>query len=580
MAEHVQATLDQMVAPLQDLQSRGIFTKEEVRVIVERRRNAEYAMRRRHARQADFLQYIQDEINLEKLRNLRTKRVMKENKEPRSEEQSARIGDKHILQHLHLLWTRTLRKFRSNVSLYLEYANFCKEHNSTQRLARVYAEALQYHPKEVTLWIEAASHEFFVNGSVQNARVLLQRGLRVNPKAQDLWLQSFVLELHFLQKLHGRKRVLEIETTSNTDDEFKIPKLIYDNAIQTIPNVEFRLEFIAQSRLFANTNLLMNHIWKSIEQDCQDDPQSWIARAMWEHEQPKLEQDEEPQAKRRRNSQEPHSSVIDVIKEGVQTLKTEEMYFEALQFLQSYIQEVESEKEIAATRLCMEQLLTEASQAEFYSVRLALERAQYLFYSQDKQAAALCLDDFLMRDDKDKEIWIQRAKYAASQTEAIKILKRALSRIPMDRPDHLNVILELFVAKLEAKDETDLSDLFQQIILLAPAQYAAFHDPVFGIDRVGHACIEYLKYLRDNQGHDQARQLYQNVLFKSTVMESGVIDSETVRVFFNECIQMEIAQKDKKQLERLYDRAIRIFSKQDDKVAYEYRQDLEELRFG
>ena len=117
MAEQVQAMLDRMVAPLKDLQDRGVFTQEEIHAIVDRRRTQEYALRRKgNVRKADYLRYIQDEMQLERLRELRS----------RHQRSFKNIGDKHIKLHIQLLWTRTLRRFRE-LPLYLQYAEYLKQ---------------------------------------------------------------------------------------------------------------------------------------------------------------------------------------------------------------------------------------------------------------------------------------------------------------------------------------------------------------------------------------------------------------------------------------------------------------------
>ena len=67
MAEQVQAILDRMVPALRDLMDKEVFTESEVKAIVERRRESEYLLRRRSARKADYLRYIEAERNLEKL---------------------------------------------------------------------------------------------------------------------------------------------------------------------------------------------------------------------------------------------------------------------------------------------------------------------------------------------------------------------------------------------------------------------------------------------------------------------------------------------------------------------------------
>jgi len=93
MAEHVQASLDRMVAPLRDLMDRQIFTEEEIRAVVSRRRESEYLLRRRAARKADFVRYIEAETLLEKLRVLRTARRKRDHRKARRETGLAGDGD-------------------------------------------------------------------------------------------------------------------------------------------------------------------------------------------------------------------------------------------------------------------------------------------------------------------------------------------------------------------------------------------------------------------------------------------------------------------------------------------------------
>ncbi|CAN0482178.1 unnamed protein product, partial [Laminaria digitata] len=81
----------------------------------------------------------------------------------------------------------------------------------TQSLGRLCARALQLHPRNAGLWIKAASWEFFDGGNASSARALMQRGLRINPTARNLWLQYFRLEFSYIKKLMGRREVLGLD---------------------------------------------------------------------------------------------------------------------------------------------------------------------------------------------------------------------------------------------------------------------------------------------------------------------------------------------------------------------------------
>lgn len=85
----------------------------------------------------------------------------------------------------------------------------------------------QLHPRNVGLWIRAATHEvrltpsvpfcaferhpltpvaqFGAGGSTHVARTMFQRGLRVNARSRELWLAYFGMELQFLDKARAKR---------------------------------------------------------------------------------------------------------------------------------------------------------------------------------------------------------------------------------------------------------------------------------------------------------------------------------------------------------------------------------------
>jgi len=365
MAEHVQAELDRMVVPLLDLQEREIFTPVEIKALLQKRREHEYKLRSRNPLKSDYLAYIRDEVQFERLRALRTKRQSKrqrrqqrhndgdgenDNDDHQDEAKNKgknkkKIGDAHFVQHLHRLWDRTLRRYRDDVELFLQYAEFCKAAKSFRMLSRLYARALQLHPRNARLWLEAASHEYFRNRSLRNARILLQRGIRTlsssstttkpvaatkderngngNSDSKDdgngveqLWIQSFALELHFVQKMAGRRKIAvgggddsnnsekdesdaeDRNDDDNADDEdaeqqqqrqkqqqYALAKLVYDHAIRAVPDdVAFRFQFAEQCRMFPSTEDLQRHVLRTVRRDFTVDargPEAWIGLARY-----------------------------------------------------------------------------------------------------------------------------------------------------------------------------------------------------------------------------------------------------------------------------------------------------------
>lgn len=157
--------------------------------------------------------------------------------------------------------------------------------------------------------------------------VLLQRGIRVNPESQQLWLEYFKLELLWVEKIKERRKVLFGEKLLNgsTDNnaqedtitaeeekdedavglpeldiekkakesssstafelgsmgtknqlsvtrtallELVIPRTVYRNAIRSIPNdIDFRLKFLDVYLQFTGSEIGINEVYNSISAD-------------------------------------------------------------------------------------------------------------------------------------------------------------------------------------------------------------------------------------------------------------------------------------------------------------------------
>lgn len=73
--EKVQFQLEGTLPELKDLHEKGLFSRPEIQEITKRRTAFETALVRRQARKDDFFKYAEYEINLEKLRKIRWKKL-------------------------------------------------------------------------------------------------------------------------------------------------------------------------------------------------------------------------------------------------------------------------------------------------------------------------------------------------------------------------------------------------------------------------------------------------------------------------------------------------------------------------
>mmetsp|Transcript_26736 Transcript_26736/g.40608 ORF Transcript_26736/g.40608 Transcript_26736/m.40608 type:complete len:624 (-) Transcript_26736:26-1897(-) len=602
MAEQVQSALDKFVAPLKDLLDRGVFSEEEIKTIVSRRREHEYLLRRRVARQADFLRYIEDEMTLEKLRKLRTKRINQRQERKKGEKVPERkrngglpVGDVHIIQLIHLLFVRVIRKFRSDVSLHLQHAAFAKESKSYNKLNTIYTEALQVHPRNIGLWIEAASYEFFGytnpdtgevygGGSIQGARVLMQRGLRINATSQDLWVQYFCLELHYIQKLRGRREILQLSSQEETEEPFfadaPIPTIVYKNAINSIPSdVAFRMKFLDLCSSFPQTDKIEKCITTSIEADFSDQPEAWIARAMYVVEKEKSQtkneeldmekgflvvEDEtyqQPSKRQRINGTPP---VLKILNEAIKALPIPDMYLRAIKFARQCMNQNLYTDEVI--QQFMETLLGEI---EFNTLtcELVLEQSEYLKSIGKVEKAIQCVKDFLLSNPLDVPASLQLAKLFKINTEVPEAtieLRRSLKHVPVNDPLCVKVLLELFGAMMSSECRlVELKSVLEKILLLAPNNNPTFK-PAFGVGSVAEACLCYLQKSADDQEIKNAICLVaESSTYCDCARDKSDEEIQMMVSFFDEAFnKLSATESDKRRnriFHRLFDKAIQFF---------------------
>ncbi|KAJ2485325.1 U3 snoRNP protein [Coemansia sp. RSA 2050] len=220
MAEIVQYHLEQMVGELEDLERCKLFTRPELKSIVKKRTKFEYGLRRRRVARADFLRYIEYEINVDALRRKRKHRTMRQGQAAKRT-----LSDFSIGRRIVSIFERALARHSSDVALWLQYIEFVKtsDHSedgeaSSRALSRIYASAITKHPYEARLWIMAAEHELDASSNGGAARLLLQRALRVNPRDGALWVEYFRLELLLAEKIRARRRVLGIDHAGEGED--------------------------------------------------------------------------------------------------------------------------------------------------------------------------------------------------------------------------------------------------------------------------------------------------------------------------------------------------------------------------
>merc|ERR1712226_314036 len=92
---------------------------------------------------------------------------------------------------------------------------------------------------------------------------------------------------NLLHRDENKEYVAETDESYPGTDQYKIPRLVFKNAVESIPNdVTFRLKFWDQCRLFSDTENLQRDVVESIRNDlCKENPEAWMAWALFQWEQ-------------------------------------------------------------------------------------------------------------------------------------------------------------------------------------------------------------------------------------------------------------------------------------------------------
>ncbi|KAG2226810.1 hypothetical protein INT45_005775 [Circinella minor] len=396
MAETVQYRLERMIPELEEFERKGLFNKVEIKSIIKKRTNFEYAIARRIVKKIDFLRYIEYEMNLDMLRKKRKARIAELAKE---DDDKSRVTEYAIKQRINGLFKRALVKFNGDVSLWIQYVDYAKRSQANNVLSGIFVSALQHHPRKAELWILASSWEFEDNANPSAARVLMQRGLRLNADKEDLWHEYFRLELLYIEKIKLRRRILGVDDQSleqqrkeeeeramdvdeSDENTIRLPtitgedvenwneesserktvkkmeasaaealkegvnpilngllaKIVYDNAIEAIPNdLDFRTKFVDIYRMFSDSEEGINHVYETIQRDMQSNPiaRSYLAQR---HLFSKVKQSSENDTSRYIGTGEPAfipaiKACVEDFNQAVQEVPTSEMFELYTEFL-------------------------------------------------------------------------------------------------------------------------------------------------------------------------------------------------------------------------------------------------------
>jgi len=425
-------------------------------------------------------------------------------------------------------------------------------------------------------------------GSIRNARVLLQRGLRINPTSEDLWIQYFHLELHYIQKLRGRRNILQPEwdkedkirqtlTSEKKSEEVNeaeealydnlLPLIVYKNAIKAIPKtVSFRFRFLDLCSKFSDTESIEQEIRSSIELDCSDSVDAWLIQAKHVLESGTVRQDVDDTSNieddtsddenkvvgsedlRKRKLEANHdTSNIDwdtiltklnnILEKSTDRISSNEMYLNAIRFLKEMIVTWHLDGNDRMVNI-IDQLFGKASDRGIESYNLTIESAHWLVLRGKISEANDLFYKTLLIDGRfvtHAQLWIQWSDVCRMHKTTLSpefILQRALGLVPMHDKAHFEIASTLFVYQLQSIGSYEensakiqsLTTLFDKLLLLSAQDVFSTADDISLSSRMLNICASYLQYAILAKDTEFIRSIYTRIFYSSSFLNNCEID--------------------------------------------------------
>lgn len=204
--------LEQSLVELEDLHEQGLFEKSELNIIMRRRTDFEHRIASRATRARDFVRYAAYEASVERLRQKRVARLG----HGESKGVSSYAGPRRVF----FIYERGTRRFPGEIGmLWVPYLRYAAAQGAARVLGTAYTRLLAQHPADARVWVMAAKQELEGRGAVRSARAILQRGLRLNPGKEELWLEYIRLELVYVAQLVARQKVGRVLEDVDADGE-------------------------------------------------------------------------------------------------------------------------------------------------------------------------------------------------------------------------------------------------------------------------------------------------------------------------------------------------------------------------
>lgn len=201
MSDSIERALEETVPTLHAARRTKLLSPSEIKEVVRKRRNHEYAVSSRTASRADFLKYVTFERELAGVLRERAKRRKLSN-------HKVELVVGKTAARVNLVYSRAVKRYHGDEELWLYYARHCLRTNAIRAAGKVLAKALGFRSDSEKVWLAAVGYHFDTLGNARSGRAMAQRALRALPDSKLVWKEYFRLEVIYIAKLISRRVTL------------------------------------------------------------------------------------------------------------------------------------------------------------------------------------------------------------------------------------------------------------------------------------------------------------------------------------------------------------------------------------
>ncbi|ODA75930.1 hypothetical protein RJ55_08571 [Drechmeria coniospora] len=186
--------LERSVPQLREWEEKEIFSKEEIRTIVQKRNDYEHKVLSPGNKPSEWSAFAKWEQSLEALKSKRCRRLKIRHLE------SAQAGQGRVLS----IYERSVNRHPACRELWFEYLAYTASIKATKRWRRTMTNAIRMMPTDADMWIMAGRRSAR-HGDMAASRSFFMRGCRFCSKDCRLWVEYAKCEMEWLEKVDKRK---------------------------------------------------------------------------------------------------------------------------------------------------------------------------------------------------------------------------------------------------------------------------------------------------------------------------------------------------------------------------------------